>query len=281
MRFGVGVPNVAEFADPAFLLDLAQRAEAAGWDGFFVWDHLVYREPNRAAAHAWSVIAAAAAVTRRVRLGVLVTALPRRRPASFAQRVGTVDLLSHGRVIVGVGLGSMLEEYENFGEDPDPVARGRRLDEALEIVTALLQGEDVDHAGEFFTVRTTGFLPKPVQQPRPPIWIAGRWPNPRPFRRATRFEGIFATHEEHAHGSFISPSELEKIVEFLDRGRLVPDFDIVIEGESADPTELGSIIGDYDQVGLTWWIEKLGWWRGGLRAAISRVDDGPPAGGGG
>jgi alkanesulfonate monooxygenase SsuD/methylene tetrahydromethanopterin reductase-like flavin-dependent oxidoreductase (luciferase family) len=94
MDFGLGVPNVGIFADPGLPVDLASTAEASGWDGPFVWDHLVYDSPQPGVVEPWSVIAAIAAVTRRIRIGVLVTAVPRRQPALLAQQVATIDLLS-------------------------------------------------------------------------------------------------------------------------------------------------------------------------------------------
>lgn len=130
MKFGVGAPNVGEFAHPRLLVEMAQQAEAAGWDGFFLWDHLLYRPERPGAVEPWSVIAAAAAVTTRIRLGVLVTAVPRRQPPLLAQQVATIDQLSNGRIVVGAGLGSMAEEYSGFGQDASPTQRARQLDEA-------------------------------------------------------------------------------------------------------------------------------------------------------
>ena len=144
MNFGVGLPNVGEFADPALLVELAVAAEGAGWDGFFLWDHLLYDDPRAGAVEPWSVIAAVAAVTHRIRIGVLVTAVPRRQPALLAQQVATIDLLSRGRCVFGAGLGSRADEYERFGQDPSLVERGRRLDEALAVIESLWSRESFD-----------------------------------------------------------------------------------------------------------------------------------------
>ncbi|MDP9335787.1 MAG: TIGR03619 family F420-dependent LLM class oxidoreductase [Actinomycetota bacterium] len=277
MNFGVGVPNVADFADPVLLIDLAREAEAAGWDGFFVWDHLLYSLPRPGAVEPWSVIAAAATVTNHIRVGVLVTAVPRRRPALLAQQVATIDLLSGGRTVFGAGLGSMPEEYARFGEDSGDVARGRRLDEALSLLQALWSPGLVQHRGEFFTVDAVELLPKPAQRPHPPIWIAGRWPNKAPFRRAARFDGVMPTHASHPHGSYMSVGELSEVVEYVrsHRSHRAP-FDVVMEGESSDPDQLDQLAAAYGDAGLTWWIEKLGWWRGEPDAALARVRTGPP-----
>lgn len=271
----MGAPNVAAFADPGYLVDLAVRAEGAGWDGFFVWDHLFYRAPDPAAVEPWSIVAAAAAVTSRIRLGVLMTAVPRRRPGLLAQQVATIDLLSGGRVVFGAGLGSMPEEYTRFGEDGDLAVRAGRLDEALEMMEALWSGEPVTHHGEHFTVDDVMLRPRPVH--RPPIWIAGRWPNRAPFRRAARHDGVMPTHSAHPHGSFMPPEDLREIVAYVGAHRTSGrPIDVVMEGESADAPHLADLAPAYAEAGLTWWVEKLGWWRGDLDAARRRVDAGPP-----
>lgn len=275
LRYAVGAPNVGPFADPGYLVDLAVRAEAAGWDGFFVWDHLFYRPPDPGAVEPWSIIAAAAAVTDRIRLGVLMTAVPRRRPSLLAQQVATIDLLSGGRVVFGAGLGSMPEEYELLGEDGGLRVRARKLDEALDVIGALWSGEAVVHRGEFFTVDGATLGPRPAR--RPPIWIAGRWPNRAPFRRAARHDGVMPTHAGHGHGSFMSPDELREIVDYVNAHRVaVEPIDVVMEGESTDPDHLAAIAPAYARAGLTWWVEKLGWWRGPLPTATHRVTLGPP-----
>jgi len=276
VKFGVGLPNVAEFADPLLLVELAQEAEAAGWDGFFLWDHLLYRPERPGAVEPWSVIAAAAAGTTRIRLGVLVTAVPRRQPQLLAQQIATVDLLSNGRIVFGAGLGSMAEEYSGFGQDASTVTRGAQLDEALSVMQALWSPGPVRHDGAFFTVDDVELLPKPVQQPHPPIWIGGRWPNRGPFRRAARFDGVMPTHASYSHESFMRVDELRDIVDYVSSHR--PErsrFDVVMEGQSNDAEHLATLAPGYAAVGLTWWIEKLGWWRGNRDAAFARVCSGP------
>jgi alkanesulfonate monooxygenase SsuD/methylene tetrahydromethanopterin reductase-like flavin-dependent oxidoreductase (luciferase family) len=274
LKFAVGAPNVAAFANPGYLVELAAKAEEARWDGFFVWDHLFYRSPDRAAVEPWSIIAAAAAVTSRIRLGVLMTAVPRRRPALLAQQVATIDLLSSGRVVFGAGLGSMREEYERFGEDGDLAVRARKLDEALEVLCALWSGESVTHEGEFFMVDDAMLRPPPLQ--RPPIWIAGRWPNRAPFRRAARYDGVMPTHATYPHGSFMTPRELREIVTYVEGHRRRRErIAVVMEGESTTAHQLADIAPSYARAGLTWWVEKLGWWRGDLDAARRRVEAGP------
>jgi alkanesulfonate monooxygenase SsuD/methylene tetrahydromethanopterin reductase-like flavin-dependent oxidoreductase (luciferase family) len=278
VKFGVGVPNVADFADPVLLVDLAGETEAAGWDGFFVWDHLLYRPERPGAVDAWTVIAAAAALTTQIRVGVLVTAVPRRRPQLLAQQVATIDLLSAGRLVFGVGLGSLPDEYKRFGENPSMKVRGRRLDESLSVLQAMWSRGSLRHRGEFFTVDDVELLPKPAQEPHPPIWVAGRWPNKAPFRRAARFDGVMPTHSSYAHGSFMTVEELREVVDYVQDHRSRNDpFDVVMEGESSTSAHLEVLVSGYGTAGLTWWIEKLGWWRGGPAAALTRIRSGPPS----
>jgi alkanesulfonate monooxygenase SsuD/methylene tetrahydromethanopterin reductase-like flavin-dependent oxidoreductase (luciferase family) len=166
-----------ELSDPRLLADLAASAEAEGWDGFFLWDHVNYRPPVRAVADPWVALSACATVTERIRLGPMVTPLSRRRVQKLARETATLDRLSDGRLVLGVGLGSDRNgELEPFGEVVDPRERARLLDDGLERLVSLWGGE---------------FRPAPVQQPRIPVWVAGRWPNRAPVRRAARWDGFF------------------------------------------------------------------------------------------
>ena len=179
MAEGIFVAPFGELSEPALVAELAAEAEAAGWDGFFVWDHVAYREPVRALADPWVTLAAVAVATERLRIGPLVTPLPRRRPHQLARETVTLDRLSGGRLVLGVGSGGdSTGEFdpERFGEEGDPRERARLLEAGLERLQAYWGGE---------------FEPRPVQRPRIPIWVAGRWPSRRPMRRAARFDGVF------------------------------------------------------------------------------------------
>ena len=129
-------------------------------------------------------------------MGVLISALAQRRPWKFARETASLDVLSGGRLVVGVDLGSQgREEFAAFGEDPDLAVRAARLDEGLEILLGLWSGEPYAFQGRHHSGEETVFVPRPCQRPRPPIWVAGRWPARRPFRRAARFDGVFPTFE--------------------------------------------------------------------------------------
>jgi alkanesulfonate monooxygenase SsuD/methylene tetrahydromethanopterin reductase-like flavin-dependent oxidoreductase (luciferase family) len=179
MRRGIFVAPFDELSEPALVADLARRAEAKGWDGFFLWDHVAYRPPVRAVADPWVILAAIAATTERIRIGPLVTPLARRRPHQLARETVTLDRLSRGRLVLGVGLGSDRSgEFAagRFGEEPDPRARARLLDGNLDRLLGYWDG---------------GFEPRPVQRPRIPVWVASRWPHRRPLARAARCDGLF------------------------------------------------------------------------------------------
>jgi alkanesulfonate monooxygenase SsuD/methylene tetrahydromethanopterin reductase-like flavin-dependent oxidoreductase (luciferase family) len=281
MRHAVGLPNVGDYGDPSLLVDLAGQAEAAGWDGVFVWDHVAYRERGWPVADPYLTVTAIAAATARVRLGVLASALPRRRPWKLARETATLDVLSGGRLVVGVGLGSQAEEeFAAFGEDGDPRVRADKLDEGLAILDGLWRGEPFSHGGRHYRVAETVFLPRPLQRPRIPVWVAGRWPNRRPFRRAARWDGVFPTHAEVGHADTMTPAQLEEIVRYTRARRpagLAP-LEVVVEGHTGgqDPAADRARVAALEAVGLSWWIEKLGWFNGPVATARRRIQAGPP-----
>lgn len=174
---GIFVAPFDELVEPRLLVELAQRAERGGWDGFFLWDHVLYRPPVRALADPWVALAAIAYATERIRLGPLVTPLSRRRVHKLARETVTLDHLSGGRLTLGVGLGSSnTGEIDRFGEVADPRERARLLDDGLRDLTEYWNG---------------GLEPPPIQRPRIPIWVASRWPSRKPLRRAARWDGLF------------------------------------------------------------------------------------------
>lgn len=152
MRFSVNIPNFGDFADPRTVAQVAAAAEQAGWDGMFVWDHVVHDKRERQGVpfgDPWILLTAAALATTTLRLGTLVTPVARRRPEQLARQVATLDALSGGRVIFGAGLGGPIEdEYGSFGEPTDPRVLAGRLDEGLELLRRYWSGEPVSHEGQ-------------------------------------------------------------------------------------------------------------------------------------
>jgi alkanesulfonate monooxygenase SsuD/methylene tetrahydromethanopterin reductase-like flavin-dependent oxidoreductase (luciferase family) len=276
LRSAVGLPNVGPFGDPTLLTELAVTAEERGWDGVFLWDHLLHHDPTWPVADPTVTIAAVAARTRRVRLGVLMVAVPRRRPWKVAKEFATLDHLSGGRMIMGAALGSMDREYEAFGEDPDLRERARRLDDGLAVIDRCWSGEPVEIVGGRFPVRGAQLRPSPVQRPRIPIWVAGRWPNRAPFARAARWDGVMPIHADFGRGRTMPPPMVAEIHRHVSSQR--PEgrpFDLALEGATDDLHD--PRLAAYAEAGVTWWVEAMGWWRGGPDAARSRIEAGPPA----
>jgi len=273
MKFGVHLPNFGPFGDPRRLAALARETESAGWDGFFIWDHILgdpdWREPM---VDPWVALAAIAAATTKVRLGALVTAVPRRRPWKLAREIVTLDHLSNGRVVVGVGLGYPPEaEFEHFGEDGDAKRRARQLDEGLTILAGLWSGEPFSFSGTEYRLRETVFLPRPVQQPRPPVWVAAHSPNRAPLRRAARWDGVFP---ERVEGGPPAPDDLAEMLGYVRRHRQSnAPFDVVVAGRAA---ELGAEgLDRYAAAGATWWLEATA--PDESRSTVeARVAAGPP-----
>jgi alkanesulfonate monooxygenase SsuD/methylene tetrahydromethanopterin reductase-like flavin-dependent oxidoreductase (luciferase family) len=254
MRLGLYIPLFDELADPALVARLCAEAEEAGWDGVFVWDHVRWREPVVDVADTQVTLAAIASATERIRLGPMVTPLARRRPAKVARETATLDRLSDGRLTLGVGLGSdrFGSEYSITGEQLDDRRRARMLDEALEILQAAWSGELVRHRGEHYTVDAMRFLPRPMQRPGIPIWVAGFYGKAKPLRRAIRYQGFFPVGLEH-------PDQLAEIASELTRLRqeIRPDtagrFDIAVELEpGSDPVP-------YAAAGATWGLVAFPW----------------------
>lgn len=177
MRHAVYLPPFGSFGDVHALVELAVAAEDAGWDGFLLWDHILY-EADVPLVDSWIALTAIASATSRIRLGPLVTPLPRRRPWKVARESVTLDHLSNGRLTLGVGLGiDFWREFSAFpGEAADDRERALLLDDGIEILTRLWSGEQVTYEGRRLSVEDARFLPTPVQQPRIPIWAAAFWP---------------------------------------------------------------------------------------------------------
>jgi len=190
VRFGLFIPPFGELADPGRVADLAVVAEEAGWSGFFLWDH-VLSAPGVPLADAWVTMAAVATATDEILFGPMVTPLSRRRPWTLARQIATLDRLSGGRLVLGVGLGDDgWKEFSSFGEVTEPRERGVLLDDSLEAVRLLLTGETTDFEGKRLAVHASPFLPRPVADPVP-VWVGCRWPNRAPLARAARMEGCF------------------------------------------------------------------------------------------
>ena len=254
MKYAVSIPP---FTDTATVLSLCIEAEQAGWDGVFLWDHVQWTA-GMEVHDPWVMLGAVAHATERVKLGTLITPTSRRRPWVLAKQVTTLDHLTGGRAILGVGLGEPEDlDFADVGDEADPRTRAAMLDESLDVIDQIWRGP-MTHAGEHYTV-TGDFLPRPVQQPRPPIWVAGIMPNRRPLRRARRWDGVVPL----AKAGGTPPQELADYLASVpaEPGRTEP-WDVVAHwSEGVSPDE-------YADVGATWlvvsdwpthadWVESL------------------------
>ena len=252
MRSGLFLPLFDPLADPALVARLASEAEEAGWHGVFVWDHVRWHEPVFEVADPWITLAAIAAATASVRLGPMVTPLARRRPVKVARETATLDRLSGGRLTLGVGLGSdeFGSEYSMTGEEVDDRRRARMLDDSLEILAAAWSGEPVHHRGEHYAVDGMRFLPRPVQRPGVPVWVAGFYGKPRPLRRAARHQGFFPVNLEH-------PEQLADIVATLTGLREEAGKDTVEPYDVVAALAPGDDPAPYAAAGATWWVVEF------------------------
>lgn len=283
MRYSVNVPNFGDFADPRVVGRLAAAAEAAGWDGLFVWDHVVWhKDSGHPFGDPWMLLTAAALATSRLRLGALITPVARRRPEQLARQIATLDTVSRGRTIFAAGLGAPLEdEFGSFGDTTDPVVLAERLDEGLDLVTRYWSGAAVDHQGRHYQANEVALLPATVQQPRPPVWIAARWPNRRPLRRAARWDGVVPLFPNATHGVAPSPVDLRAVVDYVTEQRptATDPYEVVIGGQTA-PDTAADVIGPLAAAGATWWDERQHIQSPDLYAlapVLRRVEQGPPS----
>ena len=274
--------------DPELAVELAALAEAHGWHGFFVWEGIWATDP-------WSTLAAAAVKTETIRLGTMLTPVPRRRPWELAGQTMTVDRLSKGRVILSAGLGvpeSVEPRFWLFESDPGRRDRAELLDESLEMLEPLWRGEPFEHEGEHYrATRTESMLPPAaVQQPRIPVWVVGVWPAPKSMRRVARYDGWLPNFAppgaDIAPGSpGFTPEVAAEAVAWIraERERLgladLP-FDVVQEGSTpgADAEADAAVVRPWADAGATWWLEAD--WNvpsGDIeRYARARLAAGPP-----
>jgi probable F420-dependent oxidoreductase len=204
MKLGVGLPTAGAWATPDTVVTVARRAEALGYDSVWVFQRLLYpvapRNPYYGApGPAWPeafksvhdplvILAFVAGVTERVRLGVSVLLMPLYNPVVLARSLASLDIVSRGRLDVGVGTGWSLDELATVGVPPEE--RGPRADEFLGCLVAAWTQDEVEFTGRFYTVPRSRIDPKPVQKPHPPLLIGGY--SGRVFRRVARFGDGYA-----------------------------------------------------------------------------------------
>lgn len=272
MQYGVIIPG----GDLDTILALATEAEAAGWDGVFYWDGI-----NIPAAgpmyDPWVVLAAIATRTERVRIGAIITPVSRRRPWKLARETVTLDHLSHGRLVVPVGLGALDDGgFGKVGEATDLRVRAAMLDEGLEVLTGLWSGQPFSYHGAHYDMEEMTFLPPPVQTPRIPVWIVAAWPRAKSMRRALRYDGILPQKMDGADGA-MTPDDIRAMRAFIAEQRAATTpFDIIMEGETPgdDPAQVAATVAPLAEAGATWWMETR--WTDGPDTLRARIAQGPP-----
>jgi alkanesulfonate monooxygenase SsuD/methylene tetrahydromethanopterin reductase-like flavin-dependent oxidoreductase (luciferase family) len=273
MRYGIVMSNLDDYADPRLAVRLARAAEEAGWEAFFVWDHLgfVWGAPS---SDPWVTLSAVAVSTTHLRLGTALTPLARRRPQIVANAVASLDLLSGGRVVFGAGLGGVAEEFTAFGEPGDAKERARMLDEGLAVLDGLWSGESLTHHGQHYDVENVSLAP--LQRSRIPIWIGGE--SPPALRRAARWDGWLAPATS-SDGMAKDPERIAEMVAEIQHHRTAEaPFEVAMDGYS-EPGD-AALPRAYEAAGATWWLESIHGMRGPMEEMIARVEAGPPEVGG-
>ena len=269
VKYGLYISNHGISDSPTEYIDMAIEAENHGWDGFFLWDH-VYDEPD-VLFDPWILLAGIATWTKKIRIGTTVTPIPRRRPWKLAREVVTIDHLSKGRFVLGVGLGGGYD-YIKFGEKASLRERGEMLDEALEMLTGLWSGSPFSFDGKYYHIDEVEFHPRPFQK-YIPIWVGGTWPKKAPFKRAARFDGVFPLPGN------LYPKDVLAIVEFIKQIRdptLTNHFDVVQSiVTSGDPKE-DQWVNDFIAAGVTWLVECFYPGRGIVEEYFNIIRKGPP-----
>ncbi|HEU0191736.1 MAG TPA: LLM class flavin-dependent oxidoreductase [Mycobacterium sp.] len=264
MRHAIHLPLFGALADPHAFADIARAAERSGWDGLFVWDHLLSPVAGEwDIADPWIALAAAATVTDRIRLGPMVTPLPRRRVVKLARETVTLDRLSRGRLILGLGTGRDIgREYSAFGDNADLHTLSRVLDEGAAVLTALWAGDTVTHHGDVF-VDGVRIIPGPLQQPRIPIWFGTNRSTGRPIERAARYDGIFP------HG--MDAAGIARIAQTVESIRGSRDGFDIAAAVRADTT-----LDDLRAAGATWVVHEF--WPGDRPDQVLRlIERGKPS----
>jgi alkanesulfonate monooxygenase SsuD/methylene tetrahydromethanopterin reductase-like flavin-dependent oxidoreductase (luciferase family) len=282
MKFGINLPNFGWFGDIDLLVEIACESEESGWDGFFLWDHLLVLKQQDMVlpfADPWIALTAVACNTKKMRIGPLVTPLPRRRPWKVAREALSLDHLSKGRLTLGVGLGAPPDvEFKCFGEETDAKIRAQKLDESLDIITGLWSGVPFSYNGIHYHLESMTFLPKPKQIPRIPIWVGGSVPFEAPFQRAARYDGVAPVHSKWPQP--ITPKDLADVIHIVksERGTL-DNFDIVVCGETSgsDSHRDKALIAPWIEQGASWWLEDINDYRAELGALRERIRAGPPS----
>jgi alkanesulfonate monooxygenase SsuD/methylene tetrahydromethanopterin reductase-like flavin-dependent oxidoreductase (luciferase family) len=247
-RAAVVVPNAGAFADARVVAELARDAEGARWDAFFTWDTLEHE--GKAVIDPWVALAACAVATRSVRLGPMVAATARRRPWKLAREALTLDGLSRGRLVLGLGAGYRDVGFSAFGEDASPRTKFAKLDETITLLDAFFSGGRIEHEGTHYRVSADPFLPRPARG-RIPMWVALTGTDDRELTRAARVDGALGA---------VDGTSAEKLIEFIGTHRTrAGAFDVVFAvHEHRNVTAAREFVRSARDAGATWIRYEVG-----------------------
>ena len=271
-KFGVYIANHGLTSNPQDYVRLAKSAEECGWEGFFLWDHVFLPwAPEQDILDPWSILSAIATQTDKLTLGTTVTPLARRRPMVVARQAMTINKLSNGKFILGVGLGDT-EELRALGDEENPKIRGEMLDESLEILKGLWSGETFSYDGKHFKIKEpVTFKPKSNIK----IWVGGNWPNKKPFRRAAKYDGIFPLKVGDDPSIYIE--DYREIKSYIAKYReSMESFDLVKSMYTIKDKEHDVYIHDFIDFGVSWLLEAFWPQRCSLKEIKERIEKGPP-----
>ena len=278
MQYGIIIPG----GEPNAQCEMAQAAEAAGWDGVFVADAIAMQDFSgnpMALFDPWVMLSAIAVKTQRIRIGPLIAAVPRRRPWKLARETGTIDHLSNGRLILAAGLGAAPDDqgFSKVGEPLDLKTRAELMDECLAIVDGLWTGKPFSFAGKHYRVDGMTMAPPPVQTPRILTWVVGVWPKPKSMNRVLRWDGIVVQKYKGDPGQPADPKDINAVREFVEKNRASSTpFDIVVGGRTPkkNPKSVLPHIKSLVDAGATWWLEEM--WGMKEKDYRPRIEQGPP-----
>jgi len=265
------------YASPRSTANFARLAEDSGWDGIFLGDAIWTHDPM-------VCLAAAAMVTNRIRLGTMVIPVPLRRPWKLASESLALDHLSNGRLILGLGAGAVWMGWQAFPDEPtDKKVRAGMLDETIDILTLLYQRQQFDYAGQYYHLKLTQmdlmyYPPKPVQQPRIPLWVTGIWPRMKSMRRILKCDGLLPQKiTEKGEVQAVTADDLRQMKAYIDANRmLTTPFDYVAEGKTGEMnrSQQHDLLCEWTDAGATWWVESL--WEATEEQVTARLHEGPP-----
>ena len=277
MRYGF----IVDGWDVRTIGELTEEAEAAGWDGLFISDALAIGTEEFPAFDffdPWVALAVMATRSERIRIGTIITPVPRRRPWKLAREALTVDHLSNGRLILGVGLGAAEHDggFFKVGESMDLKVRAQKLDEGLAILEGLWTGKPFSFTGEHYTIKDLSMLPSPVQTPRIPIWVVGVWQKQKSMDRVLKWDGIIP--QKYKSMDRLTPAEVKKLKEFVEERR--PNsgpFDIIAGGQTPGGNRKQAVktVAPFAKAGATWWLESL--YTSSSDKLRKRIKQGPPS----